>query len=91
MKCYYQHREEDGWIKGELISMSGGREVNFHSRDEHERVIHQITLWNPEILFHGYGFSVSGFLREKEKGDNIYKLVSVDVVTDKRYTGIKAK
>ena len=88
MKCYYQHREEDGWIKGELISI-GGREVNFHSRDEHDRVIHQITLWNSEILFHGYGFSVSGFLREK--GDNIYKLVSIDVVTDKRYTGIKAK
>lgn len=86
MKCYYQHRGENSWTKGELVSMSGGREVNFHSRDEQNRVIHQITLWNPEILFYDYGFSVSGFLREKEKGDNIYKLVSIDVVTDKRKT-----
>jgi hypothetical protein len=90
MKCYYQNREQDGWIKGEL-TMSGGKEVNFHSRDEQDRVVHQITIWNPEVLFFGSGFTVSGFIREKEKGDNIYKLISVDVVTDKRFTGIKAK
>jgi len=48
-------------------------------------------LWNPEVLFFGSGFHVTGMIRKKDKGDNIYKLESVDVVTDKRFTGIKSK
>jgi len=92
MKCYYQTRNnENTWFKGELISMSGGTEINFHSRDDSGKVINDITLWNPEVLFFGSGFHVTGMIREKDKGDNIYKLESVDVVTDKRFTGINAK
>jgi hypothetical protein len=91
MKVYYQNREEDGWIKGECTSMSGGKEIIFSSRDDQGRVVHEITLWNPEVLFYGHGFHVTGSVRQKEMGDNIYKLESVDVVTDKRFTGIKAK
>lgn len=87
MNCYYQI--EDGpWVKGEIVSMSGGRQVNFHSRDDQGHVSHQITLSVTEgsILFHGGGFSVCGYVpagKEPDKanrvGSDLYKLARVDV------------
>lgn len=83
MKCYYQ-REDDGdeWVKGEILSLRGGTEITFHSRDDEGRVAKQVTLWNPEVLFSYEGIRVTGFLSvEKPEGDNrnLYRLYGVDV------------
>jgi hypothetical protein len=78
MKCYYRI-DDDPWIKGEVVSMAGGTQINFHSRTEDGRIAHEITLHSsPEVLFFGPYMSVTGFVSVKDQ-DNIYKLVSLDV------------
>jgi len=78
MKCYFQVEEE--WIKGEVISMSGGMSVNFHSRDEKGVVTNNLTLGNPEILFHYPGLVVTGYEQVDPKAvQPTYKLTSVEV------------
>lgn len=81
MKIYYQ--VGDGpWIKGDMSSMSGGREVHFSRWDEeNQRYRDDVTLWNPEYLFHDTGMHVTGWQRLKDEGDNRYTLTSVDVKT----------
>lgn len=69
MKCYY--RIGDGeWIKGEIVSMSGGTEINLHSRDQHGRVVHEIALTSsPEVLFHGPYMTVTGYVPKRKPGN----------------------
>ena len=79
MKCCY--RLDDGpWIKGEIVSMSGGREVNLHSRLEDGTVANELTFANPEVLFCGRYMCITGYQAvESISSQRIYKLISVDV------------
>lgn len=80
MKVFYQ--VGDGpWIKGHMMTLSGGREVSFSNRDDDGRLVEEITMWHPEYLIHDSGMHVTGWQRVKDSGDNMYKLVSIDVKT----------
>ena len=76
MKCYYQI--DENWIKGEVESL-GGIQVCFHSRDKRGRVLEEVTLTNPEIIFHGSGFTVTGYRRDDDKKNSTFHLESVEV------------
>ena len=78
MKCYFQIEEE--WFKGEVVSMSGGTLVSFFSRNEENVIEAELTLGNPEILFHGPGMVVTGYEQIDRKAvQPTYKLTSVEV------------
>ena len=73
MRCYFCI--DEAWIKGTVVSMSGGKEINFSSDQEVAPRV-DLTLWKPEVLFGGNHISITGF---ENLGDKRYKLVGVEV------------
>jgi hypothetical protein len=76
VRVYFQPDGSEEWLKGTIVSMSGGRQVSVVSRDDAGRIVHQITMSNTETLFYGSGFCVTGYARDA--GENLFKLVSIN-------------
>lgn len=75
MKCYF--RLEETWVKGFITSFSGASMVSFSSEVREENAKVDFAITNTEVLFHGSQLTVSGYVQQP--GDNMYRLVSVDV------------
>lgn len=77
MKCFY--RVDDGvWVKGSVMSFAGTTVTLSKAVGDRISVGPELSFFgDPEVLFHGKGFTVTGFVRQG--GDGSFKLLSVEV------------
>lgn len=85
MKCYFQLDRSEEWIKGTISSFAAGRRFAASWRDG-EWKLHEIILFNPEILFYDEVVSVTGYRAVEglqSKGDPVYELYNVTAIFTK--------
>lgn len=77
MKCFY--KVDDGvWVKGSVMTFRGTNLMISKAVGGMIAVGPELSFFGePEVIFHGKGFCVTGFVRQGET-DN-FKLVTVEV------------
>jgi hypothetical protein len=77
MKCFYQV-EGGEWCKGSMMTFGGTNLIISKAVGEMIAVGPELSFFGePEVIFHGNGMTVTGFVRKGDTED--FRLVTVEV------------